>query len=90
MFWSKEARLKKMEQQIAGKKARLAAAMRIGEWAKALPIKIVYQLLDLPQEIAELEKRAEQLSASNAGVQAAAQPVACNGMVDDGGYDSGF
>ena len=30
------------------------------------------------------------LTVHNAGVQAAAQPVACNGMVDDGGYDSGF
>ena len=71
MFWNKESRLKKMEQQIAGKKARLAAAMRIGEWAKALPITIVYQLLDLPQEIAELEKRAEQLSASNVKLRGA-------------------
>ena len=71
MIFDRTWRLERLEQKIAGKKAKLAATLELFSTAKSLPGTFAIDLTLLPQEIAELETKAKQLLASNAGVTGA-------------------
>lgn len=65
MFWSKEAKLQRIERKVAGYKAELVAVKELAAWAKTLPGDFAVKLISLPRKIAELEKRIDQLKAPN-------------------------
>jgi len=65
MFWSKEAKLQRIERKIAGHKAELVAVKELAVRVNTLPGHFAVKLTSLPREIAELEKRIDQLKAPN-------------------------
>jgi hypothetical protein len=65
MIFDRTWRRDRLEQRIAGKKAKLAATQELFSSAKSLPGRFALDLTQLPQEIAELEVELKQLTAPN-------------------------
>lgn len=65
--WTRTAKRQKLEQCIVGKKARLAACKDLAEQVRNIPSEIALQMMELPEEIAQLEKQLEHLNGSNDG-----------------------
>ena len=62
MFFSTERKVKRIERQIAGKKARLEATQKLADGATTIPGQLVRELQSLPQQIAELEVALKQMA----------------------------
>ena len=68
MIFSRAWRIARLEREIAGKKARLAALKEFAAGIATVPSNIYNPLFDLPKEIAELETRLSQLRAGKVPV----------------------
>ena len=62
LFLSKKSEIRRIECAIAGKKARMEATQRLIDSMERMPGRLVLELIELPQQIAELETRLKHLT----------------------------